>query len=64
MQLDPRPRTVLADVPFCFDNQATRAAANNHYDLMTIQELKETYKGPCKEHSRAKNKPGRKPKTI
>ena len=34
------PKTVLCDVPFKFDNQATRAASDNHYHTMTIDELK------------------------
>lgn len=29
----------MADVPFRFDNQATRAAASNHYELMSLNEL-------------------------
>ena len=37
--MEAKPRTVLADVPFRFDNQTTRAAASNHYELMSFDEL-------------------------
>ena len=36
-----KPRTVLVDVPFSFDNKATRATtADNHYRTMNLEELK------------------------
>lgn len=35
-----KARTVLVDVPFSFDNKATRATADNHYKTMDLEELK------------------------
>jgi hypothetical protein len=31
--------TILADTPWRYDNQATRAATNNHYATMTVDEI-------------------------
>lgn len=35
-----KAHTVLADVPFAFNNQTTRAASSTHYSVMTAEELK------------------------
>lgn len=32
-------KTLLADPPWAYSNQATRAATNNHYDTMTVDEI-------------------------
>ena len=32
-------KTILADPPWAYSNQATRAATNNHYDTMTVEDI-------------------------
>jgi N6-adenosine-specific RNA methylase IME4 len=44
------PHTVLADVPFGFDNKATRAAAVDQYKVMTLEQIK-AYRFPHDETS-------------
>jgi N6-adenosine-specific RNA methylase IME4 len=36
---DYRFGTIYADPPWKYDNQATRAAASNHYDTMTVEDI-------------------------